>query len=153
MIFVGIDPGKEGALAVLDHDGQCTAAEPLRYTGGEIDVRWLLGFYPADHFAVEQQFGIAKDGVRTVAVIMRNYGRITGALEAMLASLVTPQPKEWKNVVLRGTARDKEAAIAYVRKRYPGVDLYPGRKRNAHDGIADAVCIAEWIWRQHRREA
>ena len=62
--------------------------------------------------------------------------------------LLTPGPKDWKRVVLAGTARDKEAAIEYVAKRFPTVDMFPGRRRKAADGIADAVCIADWGLRQ-----
>lgn len=56
--------------------------------------------------------------------------------------LVTPQA--WKKRVLAGTTKDKDAAISFVRRAYPTIDLTPGKKRTPHDGIADAVCLAEW---------
>ncbi len=59
---------------------------------------------------------------------------------------VTPQA--WKKAVLAGTARDKAAAIAFATRRFPGVPLLATpRSRTPHDGVADAVCLAEYARR------
>jgi crossover junction endodeoxyribonuclease RuvC len=51
------------------------------------------------------------------------------------------RPQAWKKKVLAGTSKDKEAAIAFVRARFPGAPLTLPRCRTPHDGMADAVCI------------
>jgi len=43
----------------------------------------------------------------------------------------------------------KEASTTFVLKMFPEVDLYMGKK-NAHDGIADAVCIAYYGYMKDR---
>ena len=79
---------------------------------------------------------------------MFNFGMGYGLLRMALAAnqipyqLVTPQA--WKKKVLAGLPKDKSSAINYVARKYPNVDLIPGRKRTPHDGIADAICIGEY---------
>jgi crossover junction endodeoxyribonuclease RuvC len=61
---------------------------------------------------------------------------------AVPVELVTPQ--RWKGAVLHGTARDKQAAIAYCSRVFPGVSLVPPGCRVAHDGLADSLCLLEY---------
>jgi len=99
---------------------------------------------PYAHVVVERQHARPQDSHRSMNVALPGYGQFIGMAQAMLWPLTIVQPKDWKAVALRGTARDKIASCAHVSQRYPSVDLHPGRRRKAHDGIADAVCIAEW---------
>lgn len=153
-LHVGIDPGRKGAWAALSH-GEVVEYGPLPYAGNELDVVALRREWEHlndDLFvAVEKQMGLQKDGVTNVATIMRNYGRLTALLECCGIPHIIVTPQTWKKDILAGTSRDKAASVDYVRRRYPLVDLTPGRKRVPDDGIADAVCIAEHAARSVRR--
>jgi len=50
-------------------------------------------------------------------------------------------PQIWKRDVLTGTERDKQAALTWSKARNPGFEKQIGK----HDGMADAICIAEHL--------
>lgn len=151
-VIAGIDPGTEGGLCLLYRDSGtgawvCTA-EPLPYFHGEVDtdtlVRLLTGCRGIGLTTVyiEKQHCRPKDGKRQIWTMAANYSAMLTALKCGGIPFVIVAPQTWKGVVLRDTAKDKAAAIAYVARRFPSVDLKPGRRIKPHDGMADAVCIA-----------
>ena len=146
MLAAGIDPGLKGAVAVLDRHG-VHLAQPIPVLHGEIDVGALAALLldpRPDLVVVERQQAMPKQGVASTYKTGRNYGLILGALQTLGLPVLEVRPRQWQGTVLRGQPRGKEAAIAYVAKRFPGVDLRPGHCRKPHDGIADAVCIAAY---------
>ena len=147
MIVVGIDPGLKGGYAILS-DGGALSASPLPIIGGEVAVRELMDeismLGPPDMIVIERVHSMPAQGVASTFTFGKNYGRLTGMVEGAGWPLLLVNPPDWKKLVLRGTAKDKAAACAYVRQRYPNVQLIQPRCRVEHDGIADAVCIAEW---------
>lgn len=154
-MILGFDPGLGDAMPggwCLLEDGKVYLAESMPAAGKIVDVpyvvRTVLGSCVGpDLVVVERQHGRPQDGVRSLNVCLPAYGQLLGMCQAMRWPLKIVDPKDWKNVILRGTMRDKAAACAYVATRHPTVDLRPGRRRKPHDGIADAVCITEWGWR------
>ena len=63
--------------------------------------------------------------------------------ECKYIRLVTPQA--WKAAILAGTPKDKTAAIQHVDRVYPSLNIDVGTKKVIyHDGVADAVCLAEY---------
>jgi crossover junction endodeoxyribonuclease RuvC len=163
---LAIDPGLDGGWAL-----RCAAAStpfaagPLpvagRYTDGmelvhrvhiELCALNEVGVMGDDDMALtsvvmERQAPQASDGPRSIATTMCSYGELRGTFRALRWPLRLVDPKEWKNLVLKGTRRDKAAAIDFARASAPHIDLFPGRRKNAHDGIADAICIAEYACR------
>lgn len=157
MFVIGIDPGNTGALASINMVTHKAEAIEVPLLGKEIDARELalrLGM-------VLQQAGKEKVLIyiervhafhKSSATSAFSFGQAYGILKGVLTVLgmysdlsieyVTPQA--WKKVVLAGTAKDKDAAVLFVRNKYPEVDLLPGEKKKPHDGIADAVCIAHY---------
>jgi hypothetical protein len=93
---------------------------------------------------IERAQSMPKQGIAGTASYMCEYGKLLGMCEAIGWSYLNPTPREWKNLVLRDTKKDKDAAINLVRTRFPELELRPGKMRNYHDGIADAVCLAEY---------
>lgn len=150
MIVAGIDPGKGGGIAVrLASNSWVTLPMPL--IGGEIDVDWiasLMGEYQVERVVIEKQQSMPKQGVASTFTIGRNYGMILGGLKAARVPYQEVTSKSWKAKVLKGTKKDKDAAIAYANRIAPGVDLTPGRRTVPHDGIADAVCMADYALMQ-----
>jgi len=145
-MIVGIDPGKAGGIAFISPDGVNDAmAMPLM--GKDIDgaeVAAILRSLNADTVIIEKSQAMPGQGVTSMFNYGAGFGRLLGICEALGLSYRLVTPQRWKGVVLAGTAKDKDAAIAFVRRAYPSINLTPGRKRTAHDGIADAVCLAEY---------
>jgi hypothetical protein len=150
-IYIGIDPGLSGGIAMLRDEGQWTpTVTPMPVSGGEIDARAavedlaLLSDVDRMIVVVESVHSMPKQGVASTFKFGKGYGKILGALEVLQirTELVTPQA--WKAVVLAGTTKDKDAAVAWCRRAYPTVNLILPKCRTPHDGMADALCIAEW---------
>ena len=145
MLIVGIDPGISGGIACLSPDG--AEAEPMPLVGTEIDAGyladWLITRSPA-LVVVEKVGAMPGNGSVSMFKFGTGFGQILGVLEALKLSHYRVTPQAWKKAVLAGTSRDKTAAIEYVHRRYPDVCLTPGRKRTPHDGMADALCLAEY---------
>lgn len=161
MIFLGIDPGLKGGLAALKGPGESgpTASFcPMPVSGGEVDARaigiWLWDFALKNDnqvvVCVEKVGAMPKQGVVSTFTFGVGYGKILGAAGAlgMRAELVTPQA--WKKVVLAGTTKDKDAAVAYCMRAWPGLSLVLPGCRVPHDGCADALCIAEFARRTYK---
>lgn len=150
--FIGIDPGLDGGVAVLDGDGEVCHLETMPTIGKgrrELDtseLAALLNSFPVTSVAahLEKVASMPKQGVRSVFTFGQTYGGILAVLAVLgvRTHLVTPQA--WKKVVLAGTPKDKDAAVAYCRRAFPGARLVPPRCRVPHDGLADALCIAEY---------
>lgn len=97
---------------------------------------------------IETQQAMPKQGVNSMFHLGETYGMIEAILILSGLPFIRINPKTWKKEILAGTNKDKFAAINYVRCRYPDLDLNVGiRKIIYHDGMADAVCIAEYTYR------
>lgn len=160
MIFIGIDPGRSGGIALIDESIGEIRVMQMPMLGHEIDTVTFKDFIystspsrlTAHHSmlaGIEKVGAMPKQGVTS----MFNFGFSTGMIHGMLATLhiqrkiVTPQA--WKKEILVGTAKDKEAAIEYCAATYPSISLIPTGCRKPQDGMADALCIAEYIQRMY----
>jgi len=141
MRLLGIDPGKQGALAVLDaaewhvtaHDMPDTidGRRELLSAIGKVSVAW-----------VERPFYPPKIGVRHVATIAEGFG----ILQACLAFAGVPtrfvEPSAWKKA-LRLSA-DKAASRQLASLTWPDdADQWRLAKQ---DGRAEAALIALYGW-------
>lgn len=93
---------------------------------------------------VERGHAMSKVGAHQSFRYGEAYGGILGLLGGLGIPIQLVSPSAWKKVILAGTAKDKAAAIAYCRRRWPSVSLIPEGCRVAHDGMADALCIAAY---------
>lgn len=148
MIYIGIDPGKSGALAIIDEAG--ITVEPFdeviyRDRLGLIGERIEIGERAV--CALEKVGARPMQGVSSTFEFGRNAGFIEGLLVAneIPYALVTPQRWKKEFALLK---RDKDASIAEARRLFPSVSLLPTeRSRKDNDGMAEALLIAEWARR------
>lgn len=158
---LGIDPGFSGGLAFTLLDGTSTAAIPMPVIKGagrtEIDVPALVAFILGLEddggeirlVVIERVHSMPAQGVASTFSFGLATGEVRGVVKTLGYALEQPLPQAWKKVVLAGTDGDKLAAIQYVRRRFPDVSLLASpRCTKPHDGMADAICLAEWGRRQ-----
>lgn len=158
---VGIDPGLSGAIAWIRPDqsagGQVTPI--LEFTNGkkcldrESLVVILQRFRGPLFVAIEKVNAAPMHGRRQGTSSMFNfglgYGVWLGLLQAFGIEHVEVDPRRWKRIVLAGTSKDKAAAIGFARTFFPTVSLLATpRCRVSHDGMADALCLAEYARRE-----
>ena len=146
-MIVGIDPGQTGGIAYIDIVSGAADAIPMPLTGKEIDGHELansLRGRSINTVILEKVHAMPKQGVSSTFKFGMGFGLVIGVCEALGIPYRLVTPQAWKKVVLAGTAKDKDAAVTFVRRAYPSINLTPGRKRVPHDGIADAMCMAEY---------
>lgn len=149
MNVLGIDPGQKGGLAVVGSRGAYAVKMPM--VDKEIDIPlvrdFILAHYPRTVVVEEQRYfpkqGRRQGGVSTFTT-GRNYGELLGCIKTLDLPLMVVPPKRWQKALFGDTDDTKAASIAYVRRLYPDVDLVPQGCRVAHDGMADALCLATY---------
>lgn len=153
-LWLGIDPGLQGALALVSNDGLLgvidmpkvkerhgkesrdrVCAHTLRdelltmqHTHGKIRIAVveLVGPMPKQGVTSSYRFG---------------YGN--GQIEGVLAALCIPtefvRPQTWKKAL--GLGADKAQSLALARAKWPYADSFALKK---HDGRAEAALLAEY---------
>lgn len=161
---LGIDPGINGGLAYISHQGGGASAIRMPTVRG-MDGRARLDLNAIANslrrigpsYAVIELVSPApcegrSQGVTGMFSFGRGYGELLGILATLGIVTVEIRPQAWKKLVLppllteadKQAAKDdpKAASLAFVARKYPEVCLIPPRCRKPHDGIADAVCLA-----------
>jgi len=153
---LGIDPGLSGAYALIDTDHPDTLAEPFPLAGKALDLAELLREWrilEPDVAVIESVHAMPGQGVSSMFTFGRGLGQIEGVLAALEIRREYVTPQAWKKLVLAGTTKDKTAAIEYATRAFPSVRLVRPGCRKPHDGMADALCLAEFGARTYGRAA
>lgn len=169
MIFVGIDPGKHGAIAWMDGERKHIQVHDCPLLGDDYDYRGMHQIFVQSFDVVLKSCDLATDG--TVAVhrapivtledvhALPTDGRCSafsfgvgfGAWLALLGfcdikpNLVSPQA--WKRTMLAGIANDKHAEGLACKQRFQGhsvVSQLQGPRGGIRDGRVDALLLAEY---------
>ena len=151
-LFIGIDPGQSGALAMITQDN--TVITLSDWPGDEIGAaaivreikmkaEWrehtLLG-------AIERVHSMPKQGVASTFKFGANYGIWRGILAAFEIPFYTVGVHQWQKGIIK-KAQDKKPALAAASRLFPNAELY-GPRGGGKDGRADALLIAHWCRRQ-----
>lgn len=144
MTFIGIDPGKSGALAYFDESGSVSvmAYDPQKYKDAlrRLSIR--------DCFCVlEDVHSMPKQGVASTFAFGHNKGFIEGMLYACGVRYILVAPQRWKKFFRLN--KDKKQSILAAKTFFPNVDMRrTDRCKAEHDGIAEALLMAkyaEWM--------
>lgn len=143
MNFIGIDPGKGGALAVI------TEENALVFPFDRKSYVNILGAMRGKQAkcCLERVGAMPGQGVTSMFSFGENFGFIQGVLEAngIPYELVTPQ--KWKREF--GVTGDKNSAVSVCQRLFPEVSLLRTPKsRKADDGMAEALLMAEYARRK-----
>lgn len=144
MIYIGIDPGKNGAMAIIDGD----AIRLVPFSDGEyIRQLFILHHNREEAFcALERVGAMPGQGVTSMFNFGRNYGFIQGLLSAHCIPYELVTPQKWKKAL--GVTGDKNSSIAVCKRLFPGVSLKrTERCAKEHDGMAEALLLAEYARR------
>lgn len=160
MLYLGIDPGKQGAAVLLRGDGSLVGATKLPHMGKDLDLRALCGWLESICYdegcttdslcAAVEALGARpspKMGAGSAITMGKNWGRLDGFLTGLGCRYDVVQPKRWQAEVCPGGGDPKPRSIAACRRLLPTLDLTPGRKVRPDDNIADAGLLAEYCRR------
>ena len=142
--YIGIDPGKGGALALLTEDGQCTVV-PFHESAYTVILKAASG--PSSVCCLEKVGAMPGQGVVSMFNFGHNLGYIEGLLQAFDIPYQLVPPQTWKKEFC--VTSDKNTSIEVCRKLFPHVCLLPtARSRKPSDGMAEAILIAEYARRR-----
>jgi len=170
MVSIGIDVGKKGAIAVIGHDKKIVdyCKIPL-IKEKEIDITALAEIFKQYNTTYE----ISVVGIEDVHSIFGagakanfQFGRCLGLLEGMTIAnglrWIKVAPKAWQKEMWEGVSvikkkskgkmktDTKATSLVAAQRLFPGEKfLGSERSRVAHDGIVDALLIAEHCRRKY----
>jgi len=138
-LILGIDPGKNGAAALIRVDAGAIAQCFIM----PLTDQWRTLTLNAALVIVEAQHASPQMGVRSAFVLGQAYGAVRGVLAALSPPRVFYiQPTVWRGSYgLRGGAAGKAAGIAMAR------DVLREPDRPLTHDEADAVLLAWYGWR------
>ena len=142
--YIGIDPGKSGALALLTEDGQCTVV-PFQESAYTAILKAASG--PSSVCCLEKVGAMPGQGVVSMFNFGHNLGYIEGLLQAFDIPYQLVPPQTWKKEFC--VTSDKNTSSEVCRKLFPHVSLLPtSRSRKPSDGMAEAMLMAEYARRR-----
>lgn len=145
MIYIGIDPGKNGGIAYIQDTGIDEVMLKNTFVFDENTMITLLhNFIPGHCVAyVEQVHAMPKQGVSSTFNFGVNFGFIQGVLKAYKIPYELVTPQKWKKEF--SCTSDKNTSIEVCKRLFPKVNLkVTDRCKKDHDGMAEALLIAEY---------
>jgi hypothetical protein len=156
MIYVGVDPGRNGALACLH--GLMVEVEQMPFSAGSPDVMAIATLFGSTwrRKDVDEQMFVA---VELQAYLPGKFGGgkanwWRGGWHYLFETLLTcgeiphvfVRPQAWQKEMLGGTPKGttKQRSLIAARRLFP-------MSKIASDGEADALLIAEWARRSAMR--
>lgn len=147
MIYIGIDPGKHGAVAVLNDKGICMLEKFFDKTTKDIsDILNSIPKFKEPLFAfIEKVNAYPDQGVHSVFVFGENYGILQGLLIAHEIPFDYVSPQKWKKFMgcispTGSTHTEKKNLSKGLAQR-----LFP-KIKITHD-ISEALLLAEYCRR------
>jgi hypothetical protein len=142
-LYIGIDPGKTGAIAVMDADDMSVRVFDMPGTIEE--KRAILSEIGSVRCAwIEKPFFPRMIGIKNAVTIAQAYGEMKACL--FFAGIPTNEvlPAAWKKQF--GLSTDKDASRAYASSVFPDQAHLWARKKD--DGRAEASLLAYYGWRK-----
>jgi crossover junction endodeoxyribonuclease RuvC len=142
---IGVDPGKSGAVALLDGAGELIDVYDMPVVGGLVSAKLLAD---AEDWANEMHGTVVIEDVHSMpkqgVASSFDFGRSKGVVEGVFAGAGRPlryvSPAKWKKAL--GLTADKGTA------RRRAIELWPNHaakfSRAKDDGRAEAALIAWW---------
>lgn len=147
-VFIGIDPGKDGAMAVITDRGvHVYPFDKPSYIKAMANVRAETLDSGSVKCVLEHVGAMPGQGSVSMFHFGENFGWIQGMLDSYAVSYELVRPQKWKKEF--SCTSDKNTAIAVATRLFPHVDLRRTPKcKGPHDGICEALLMAEYARRK-----
>ena len=151
MIYLGVDPGKKGGIAIINEYTGTYSTVPY----SDDALKRCMGDVGEQIFAekreaiccLEKVGAMPHQGVTSMFNFGVSYGFIKGILEICGIPYQEIPPQRWKKEF--GLNNDKMKSIEVCKRLFPAVNLLPTeRSRVDNDGMAEALLMAEYARRK-----
>ena len=144
MIYIGIDPGKNGGIALIND--YCELAYPFSEETLLDELEAIYNNFPTK-CVVEKVGAMPHQGVVSMFNFGQNFGFIQGVLKAYDIPFELVPPQKWKKEF--SITSDKNTSIEVAKRLFPKVCLKAtSRCKKDHDGMAEALLMAEYARRK-----
>ena len=152
MIHIGIDPGKQGAIGIIELNDVVDFKifdMPLLFNK-EIDgneIYKILGVYLYEKPVcfIEKAQSMPAQGIVSVFKYGMGYGKLLACLEILKIPYQEISSQKWKKHFSL-IKKDKRESVAVAKKLFPEIEFETKRGRLL-DGRAEALLIAEYCRR------
>jgi len=141
MLYLGIDPGRHGAIAAITATREILLLANLPWLeDGRHDPHALAAFL--DGLPEQQFFSVLENSTarvpnaRSLMMLGKSFGSVASVLDLRSQVLRTPQPSAWKAEM--GVTADKASSVLLAHELFDGL---PTRLRN---DMAEALLLAEY---------
>lgn len=147
MIYIGIDPGKNGGIAFIS-DVVNVPIQVLKYSDEDlIDSLSTVTLKDNCRCVLEKVNAMPGQGVVSMFNFGQNFGFIQGVLKAYEIPFELVPPQKWKKEF--SVTSDKNTSIEVAKRLFPGVNLKATERcKKDHDGMAEALLMAEYARRK-----
>jgi Holliday junction resolvasome RuvABC endonuclease subunit len=148
--YLGIDPGKSGAIAIINEDGLLIHVTDTPMVGKEYNlgaINDLVAKHEITFAVIEQQQVFGKEGRKTAFTIGFGYGLLLMALESNKIPHAEIRPPAWKKS-LTLLKKEKADSVRLAQKLFPTGEFVTPRGA-LKDGRAEACLIAEYARRMN----
>lgn len=134
--YLGVDPGKSGAFALIHEDGQFFKSIKLSET--QRDVYDWVKEYERNivYAAIEKVHSMPRQGVASSFKFGESFGYCQGILVGLQVSFTLVRPQEWQKALKCMSKGDKNVTKNKAQQFWP-------KERITH-AIADSMLIAYW---------
>ena len=141
-LYIGIDPGKKGALAIID--GENVSVYPFDKDAYIQELK-IAAHHPCV-CCLERVGAMPGQGVTSMFSFGANFGFIQGVLHAYHIPFELVTPQKWKKEF---GVSGKNESVTVCKRLFPGVSLLATEKcRTDSDGMAEALLMAEYARRR-----
>lgn len=146
MIYIGIDPGEKGTMALIFPDERKPEVFPFE-SGLYQNVLKSIAEADLAKCCLERVNAMPKQGVVSMFNFGKNFGFIQGLLTAYSIPYELVTPQKWKKEFQ--ITGDKNSSIAVCKRLFPDVDLRrTERCKKDDDNSAEALLLAEFARRK-----
>lgn len=156
-VFIGIDPGLDGGVAVLGPNHQSVHKTPV-IGGRDYDIQEMtkllnsimnIANVPMNMFCIiENQISMPGQGLTSTLQTGKGFGIWLGLLAGLGIPYQIIGAKQWQSKLFTGVKSKldtKEKSEIIAKRLFPGVDFRKSeRARVANDGLTDAILMAEY---------
>ncbi len=146
--FIGIDPGKKGAVGITGGGVAIVTDCPATTAGMAKFVRDAVkDFGPCSLAALEKVHSMPKQGVKSTFSFGENFGIWQGILATLEIPVVCPTPQQWMKTLLIPKKAGKDVHVQVAAQHFPKIAFH-GVRGGIKDGRADAMLLAKYaqLW-------
>lgn len=147
-LFIGIDPGLNGGIAVLNKNGGVESVTTMPETPQDI-LEWLEEYSGYDCVCALEDVGRGMPGQssKATATFARHNGHLEMALLALSIRTEKVTPQKWQKTYQLGSSKDIDKRIWKNKLKAKAQQLFPSLGKRITLSTCDALLLAEYARR------